>query len=240
MNNAFKRLESVVPDIFTGEEQSSSPSLASSSKSTKINTLKLAVNYISALTQLLSQSDSERGNLLMASNENLHSISCEQVNKLNKCHSLQATSANHTEVSQYRDLNTKMCHMKSSHQKVSRFEFESIKPKTDNQHNRIELNKVICQQQQQLQSNTCLEQTQIGVYGQQPMSGHFGSNSVPSTVVGDINLNVSTTSNCTHCHMNNFDLAYSLGSDSQNILDDFSALIEDLHEDNFCLIEDLI
>ncbi|OTF71515.1 Helix-loop-helix domain containing protein, partial [Euroglyphus maynei] len=57
INDAFKRLQSVVPDIFSiTENERSNQSMA---KLTKINTLKLAVNYISALTQILRQTESE-------------------------------------------------------------------------------------------------------------------------------------------------------------------------------------
>ncbi|KAH9516463.1 hypothetical protein DERF_007199 [Dermatophagoides farinae] len=56
INDAFKRLQSVVPDIFSITDERSSQSMA---KLTKINTLKLAVNYISALTQILRQPETE-------------------------------------------------------------------------------------------------------------------------------------------------------------------------------------
>ena len=70
MNDAFKRLQSVVP----GDEQSreaaavvakqslgtSAAAAAAASKATKIHTLKLAVNYISALTAMLNGQSQEQ------------------------------------------------------------------------------------------------------------------------------------------------------------------------------------
>lgn len=60
MNDAFKRLQSVVPGDETSESKqnhSTTMSAAAASKATKIHTLKLAVNYISALTAMLNQSE---------------------------------------------------------------------------------------------------------------------------------------------------------------------------------------
>ena len=53
MNDAFKRLQSVVPDVLPEADKSDQ-----AAKLSKINTLKLAVNYISALTQMLKQTES--------------------------------------------------------------------------------------------------------------------------------------------------------------------------------------
>lgn len=52
MNLAFEQLRSVVPDF---------PSEECNSKLTKITTLRLAVNYIHALTQILKQDEEEGG-----------------------------------------------------------------------------------------------------------------------------------------------------------------------------------
>lgn len=67
MNDAFKRLQSVVPGDEASERLSkehhlkvSSMSAAAASKATKIHTLKLAVNYISALTAMLNQSEHQQ------------------------------------------------------------------------------------------------------------------------------------------------------------------------------------
>lgn len=60
MNNAFKRLQSVVPGQVVPEDTTATDKADQSSKLSKINTLKLAVNYISALTQILKQTDGEK------------------------------------------------------------------------------------------------------------------------------------------------------------------------------------
>lgn len=83
MNDAFKKLQSVVPDIFGTKCSINNGNLSSSSsesecshgggKLTKINTLKLAVNYISALTAMLKQSES-------SSSENAGNIAARFLN----------------------------------------------------------------------------------------------------------------------------------------------------------------
>lgn len=55
INRAFEELRAAVPNFPIVEEQQDAQS--DSSKLTKITTLRLAVNYIAALTQMLSQSD---------------------------------------------------------------------------------------------------------------------------------------------------------------------------------------
>lgn len=82
MNDAFQRLRSVVPDITQTEDDN---------KSTKINTLKMAVSYISALTQMLKQSENSSSNLAISS-ETFDKFSFD--NKANQCDLLGKTSLN--------------------------------------------------------------------------------------------------------------------------------------------------
>lgn len=221
MNDAFKRLESAVPDVFSADEQPSS-SLAVSGKGTKINTLKLAVNYISALTQMLTQSDKE-SHLFVRNNENAQGANCNQVAKP-KCHTLPA-STSHKEANRHRDLSDKFV---TSQPKVNQLEF-GHKPKVDTFLN--ESAKVI-----RSQESNCL--SSVFHFEDHLSSSHFSDSSAHC----DHSIH-NATGNATHCQMNNFDLqnmTYSLGNEGQNLLDDFSALIDDLHEDSFCLVDELV
>ena len=69
MNNAFKRLQSVVPALFLDSPKVDSNAF-DPSKVTKISTLKLAVDYISALTAMLNSQNEQQFNNHSVHNNN--------------------------------------------------------------------------------------------------------------------------------------------------------------------------
>lgn len=92
MNLAFEELRKVVPE-FPGYQDDSD----SNSKLTKITTLRLAVNYIAALTQILKQTDDCDADQIDADSENLSSENQQQVNRENQH---QQTPLNQTQLAQ--------------------------------------------------------------------------------------------------------------------------------------------
>nr|XP_027200197.1 helix-loop-helix protein delilah-like [Dermatophagoides pteronyssinus] len=138
INDAFKRLQSVVPDIFSitnvgnattaADECSNSSSSCSIStnnqnsmaKLTKINTLKLAVNYISALTQLLRQTETETIEQTIDENHYHYDKKNDTIDTINKSATNSATTMMTNDESTFSNLNPRdNCQIHHHHHQTS-------------------------------------------------------------------------------------------------------------------------
>ncbi|KAI2806035.1 hypothetical protein BLOT_005046 [Blomia tropicalis] len=271
MNDAFKRLQSAVPDVFTGDSESTlttanKPSLPSSStavsaaKLTKIHTLKLAVNYISALTQLLNQADNTDSRLSIANNENrptqsilgttvastIGGIQLSQGSRfgtpMNINCSIGAAAATKTTTTTATITNTSQSLQVSRNKDLSHFVSKS-NPQLDHRFlngacQTLSSPDIKISSYHDNGHEQCMELTPTPIY-------RYEANiSQTCDVPVDLNATFDGMQSMEPIIMNqndSFDLSpYSLPNDGTSLLDDFNALIDGLQEDTFSLVNGLI
>lgn len=250
MNDAFKRLQGAVPDLFAADEPVDNSDLASVSKATKINTLKLAVNYISALQSLLNQNESPSHisvtNSERACDEPLlagHSATSAKGSTMcpsgrskasANCVSSQQQQQQHAK-SRYNDLNAHQLERQMipfGYETCARSDRpppESIK--VTNAHFAASYQRANCEISP--------------LFGYTPTSGQMTLSGAvqcgPAVYPTETCLfNPPTLMTQPEPDPTSFDLSYSLSNDGQALLDDFSAIIEDLQEDSFSLVDGLL
>ena len=217
--------------MLAADDNGDKSDLSAASKATKINTLKLAVNYISALTQMLNQNESP-GQMSTSINPNHLATGHTLVATKNAmCQTVRAASAtcstSHLDNSRHKDLNARQMHCKMN----SAFDFER-KMRTECHLPATNSNVIYPTQNCQISppfiyTDTRLQMSQLPTEPALPSSSCL-FNPLPSTINQD--------------HSNSFDLSssFSLVNDGQSLLDDFSAIIDDLQEDSFSLVDGLI
>lgn len=251
MNDAFKRLQGAVPDLFAADEPVDNSDLASVSKATKINTLKLAVNYISALQSLLNQNESP-SHISVTHSER----ACDE--PLLAAHS--ATSA--------KGSMSAMCPSGRSRASANCVSSQQQQQHAKSRYNDLNAHQLECQMipfayETCARSDGPLPQSSkvtsvpfatsyqrsnceiSPIFGYTSTSGHMSMSGAvpcgPAVYPSETCLfNPPTLMTQPEPDPTSFDLSYSLSNDGQALLDDFSAIIEDLQEDSFSLVDGLL
>ena len=187
---------------------------------------------------MLNQNDTS-GHLASANNENL--LIPDNLGK-NKCQSVRASTSgatSHCEISRHNDLSMSACQLEGSH-RMATFEFDH---KTANASQLCETTKVPTSKPIYQRENCAISSFYSYADGNDPRHFHTSSNGQCSQLPDSISLfnqNAAIGPSNHSQTADTFDLTYSLVNDGQNLLDDFSALIDDLREDSFSLVDGLI
>ena len=176
--------------------------------------------------------------MLNTNNENLCLPS--HSNKQNKCQSLGASTScatSHSEISCNKDLSA--CQLEGTHRRMTTFEFDR-KSGTDSHF--LDTPRISsCKEIYPMPNNAI---TPVYGFADRFDLSHLPASSGQCSHLSDSNnlYNPSNMFEPSLCPSDTFDLsAYSLVNDGQNLdLDDFSAIIDDLREDNFSLVDGLI